>query len=90
MARKPDPVLVAYGETEYGDLAWADAPGGPGWFWFRVVPSTVVRGPARVLLIDGELWSQAGPDGARRKPCSHFQRQWAGPLPRPVPVEDRT
>jgi hypothetical protein len=89
MTRKPDPVLVAYDETEYGDLSWTDAPSGPGWYWFRVVPSTVVRGPARVLLIDGTLWAQAGPDGWYRKPCSEFQRRWAGPLDRPVPVESQ-
>lgn len=87
--RKPDPVLLAYEATEYGDLIWADLPSGPGWYWFRIVPSTVVRGPARVLLIEGELWSQAGDDGSRRQPCSRFQRQWAGPLARPVPLSAR-
>lgn len=87
VARKSDPVLVAYEETEYGDLAWADTPSGPGWYWFRIAPSTVVRGPARVLLIGRQLWAQAGDDGSHRKPCSQFQRQWAGPLGRPVPVE---
>jgi hypothetical protein len=81
-----DPVLTAYDETTYGDLPWCDLPAAPGWYWFRIVPSTVIRGPARVVRIDGVLMSEAGTEGMR-KPCTQFQRQWAGPLPRPVPCD---
>lgn len=76
-------------------LAWLDAPTEPGWYWFRVNPSTVIRGPALVIKITGPatllMSGQSYPAGlyvhdgwAAMKPASHFQRSWAGPLPRPV------
>lgn len=76
-------ILHAY----YGDLPWLDLPPEPGWYWFRVVPSTVIRGPVRVRLIDGRLVAMAtavSSYSTSEKPVEHFQRQWAGPLARPV------
>lgn len=78
----------------HGDLPWLEIPPEPGYYWFRVIPSTVVRGPAHVfdipegyrMLSEGRVLT-AGlytDDGEGRwKRCDTFLRQWAGPLGRP-------
>lgn len=71
----------------YGDLPWLDLPPTSGWYWFRVVPSVAIHGPTRVRLIGGRLVGQVHDGGNGEKPVEHFQRQWAGPLARPVPAE---
>lgn len=75
-------------QAYYGDLPWLDLPPEPGYYWYRTVPSLVVRGPARVRLIYGVLVCQVANDTGGEKPVVHFQRQWAGPLPRPVKIEE--
>lgn len=77
-------------QAYYGDLPWLDLPTEPGWYWFRVFPSTVIRGPARVRLIGGRLVAEATAAsgyGTGEKPVDQFQRRWAGPLARPVQPE---
>lgn len=74
-------------QSYYGDLPWQDLPTEPGYYWFRVVPSIAIHGPTRVRLIGGRLLGEVHSDGGGEKPVEHFQRQWAGPLGRPVPVD---
>lgn len=72
-------------------LPWLDQPTGPGWYWFRVNPSTTMRGPCLVRrdVVTDQLIVEGG-DGIfpRGKPCAHFQRSWAGPLPVPEDWHD--
>jgi hypothetical protein len=77
-------------QSYHGDLPWLDLPTEPGWYWYRTVPSTVVRGPTRVRLIGGRLLGAVHSDGGGEKPVEHFQRQWAGPLPRPAQAVNHT
>lgn len=79
----------------YGTLAWEDQPSGPGYFWYRVGPSTVIRGPAHVFeftegytmisegrRLDPGLYT--GDGEGRWKRCDTFARRWSGPIDRPV------
>jgi hypothetical protein len=78
-------------------LPWLDTPTEPGWYWYRVNPSTVIRGPEYVMEITGPTTLLTsgrtyGPglyvyNGEGMKLASHFQRSWAGPLPRPMDDE---
>ncbi len=77
-----------------GKYPWLNTPTEAGWYWFRVNPSTAIRGPVEVIRITGRttllltgkvletgLWVSNGWDW---KPVEQFQRSWCGPLPRPV------
>jgi hypothetical protein len=76
-------------QNYYGDLPWLDLPTEAGWYWYRTVPSRVVRGPVEVRLIDGRLMGEVRSDQSGFKPAEQFQRQWAGPLGRPIPIEEQ-
>lgn len=74
-------------QNYYGNLPWLTLPVEHGWYWFRVMPSKIVRGPVEVRLIDGRLQGEVRSDASGFKPVEHFQRQWAGPIGRPVPID---
>lgn len=81
-----DQLEAAYDEGYFGDLEWQAVPTEPGFYWFRIFPSRVVRGPARVIRMQGELLGQVydSDSSGGFKPVGTFQRRWAGPLARPV------
>lgn len=76
-------------------LPWLDVPTEAGWYWFRVNPSTVIRGPVEVIRLTGPttlLYSLVRlPAGLYTvsgwKSVASYQRSWAGPLARPVDDE---
>lgn len=81
-------------------LPWLDVPTEPGWYWFRVNPSTVIRGPVEVIRLTGPttllmsgVTHEAGLYLLREstlKRVEYFQRSWAGPLLRPEDDEPTT
>jgi hypothetical protein len=64
-------------------LPWIDLPTEPGYYWFRVNQSTMMRGPVLVRrdVTNGDLIVQVNEVFPRA--CAHFQRSWCGPLPVP-------
>lgn len=86
----PDTYLAqleaAYADGYWGDSNWQDLPTESGFYWFRIPPSIAVRGPARVIRMQGELLGQVfdSESGGGFKPVESFRREWSGPLARPT------